>query len=223
MIFIAIPTYDHKIHWTCTTGIVQTAHYCAKEGIGFACDVIPGDAFIGKARNLLVHRFLKTEARDLIFIDADVGFNVEGIIKLCTTVPPIVMGLYQMKKPPPVRYPALLCDPIERHESDPSLVKLQYGPAGFMRIRREVFEAMIKEWPDDWYEYDGEEDEKVYDFFPHGRIGHDFAGEDINFCNRVKSLGFDIWAAQDIELTHSGENAWKSKWAIDVLKAEEAA
>lgn len=221
MIFLAIPTYDHKIHWTTVSGIASTAHYCAKKNIGFTVDVIAGDAFVGKARNLLVHRFLKSGFRDFIFVDADVGFDIAGIHKLCAAEPPIVMGLYQMKMPPPSKYPALLHDPIIRHPSDPSLIKLQYGPTGFMRIRREVFEAMIKKWPDNYYKDHG--DEKIYDLFPHGVFDNHFIGEDIQFCNRVHELGFDIWAAQNIKLNHSGHTAWDSEWAIDIAQISEAA
>jgi hypothetical protein len=90
-----------------------------------------------------------------------------------------------------------------------------------MRIRREVFEAMIKKWPDEYYVNVGEE--RVYDFFPAGRTGINFTGEDISFCNRAQMCGFDIWAMQNIELEHMGEKTWESNWAIDMAKLEEAA
>ena len=221
MVYLAIPTYDGKMHWTTVAGIAQSARACGERKIGFAVDVIPGDAFIGKARNLLVHRFLKSGFRDLLFVDADVGFTAEGLAALCEAEPPLVMGLYRMKCPPPTRYPALMYDPIERHPSDPSLVKLQYGPAGFMRVRREVFDAMRERWPDEYYVNAGEE--KVYDYFPCGRVGQHFTGEDLNFCIRAQQCGFDVWAKQDIELKHTGENCWPSKWAIDKLELAEAA
>lgn len=208
------------MHWTTVAGIAQSARACGERKIGFAVDVIPGDAFIGKARNLLVHRFLKSGFRDLVFVDADVGFTAEGLAALCEAAPPIVMGLYRMKCPPPTRYPALMNDPIERHPDDSTLVKLQYGPAGFMRVRREVFDAMRERWPDQYYVNAGEEE--VYDYFPCGRTGNHFTGEDINFCVRAQQCGFDIWAKQNIELKHTGENCWESNWAIDRLEVVEA-
>lgn len=220
MVYIGIPTYDGKLHWTTSSGLMQTARWCGENKVGIAMDVIPGDAFISKARNLIVHRFLKSGFRDLVFVDADVGFDLAGIGALCKAEPEIVMGLYRMKCPDPVRYPALLLDPIERHPSDPNLIRLQYGPAGFMRIRREVFDAMREQWPDEYYVNAGEE--KVYDYFPAGRTGNHFTGEDLSFCNRAAQCGFKIWAMQGIKLKHSGEKAWDSDWSIDVLNIDEA-
>jgi len=221
MLYIAIPTYNGQLHWTTVAGIAQIARVCGERKIGFAVDVIPGDAFVGKARNLLVHRFLKSGFRDLVFVDADVGFTAEGITKLCEAEPPLVMGLYRMKCPPPTRFPALLYDPVIRHPSNPDLVKLQYGPAGFMRVRREVFEAMQEKWPNEYYVNAGEE--SLFDYFPCGRVGNHFTGEDLNFCIRAEQCGFDVWAHQGIELKHTGEHCWESNWAIDQLQLAEAA
>lgn len=220
-VYLAIPTYDGKIHWTTVAGISQAARWCGENKVGFAVDVIPGDAFIGKARNLLAHRFLKSGFRDLVFVDADVGFDLAGLGAICKAEPPIVMGLYRMKCPPPTRYPALLYDPVERHPSDPNLIKLQYGPAGFMRIRREVFETMQKAWPDEYYVNAGSE--PLYDYFPAGRVGNHFTGEDLNFCIRAQECGYDLWAMQNVKLKHTGEHAWESEWAIDQLQLMEKA
>ena len=200
---------------------MQTARLCGEKKIGIALDVIPGDAFVSKARNVIVHRFLKSEATDLLFVDADVGFDAQGVIDLCRAEPPIVMGLYRMKCDDKLRFPALLHDPVIRHPSNPELVKLQYGPAGFLRLRREVFEAMKENWPDEYYVNAGSE--PVYDFFPAGRHGNHFTGEDINFCQRAQTCGFDLWAMQGIALKHTGEKTFESDWRIDQLQILEAA
>lgn len=212
-VFVGIPSYDGKVHWRTMQGMIGLAHTCAKHGIGICADVIPHDAFIGKARNMLVKRFMDSGMRDLVFIDADVGFDGESVAELCKAAPDIVMGLYMMKSEKP-RYAALMADPVVRHPSDMRLIKLLYGPAGFMRIRRNVIEKMIAQWPEEYY-IDGAAG-KVHDIFPHGRYGHLFTGEDIKFCERAITCGFDIWAMQGIKLEHYGEKGWDSRWQIDI-------
>jgi hypothetical protein len=220
-LFIGIPTYNGQIHHKTVAGLVQTAHMCAKKSIGMSIDIIPHDAFIGKARSLLVHRFLKTDFQELLFVDADIGFSVTDIVKVCKPDADIVMGLYRMKNPDmKLRYPALMHDPLVRNEKDESLIKLQYGPAGFMRVNRRVFEKMIEQWPDEWFTDD--DHGKVYDLFPCGRFGNWFFGEDIAFCHRAKDAGFDIWAAQDVTLHHAGEYLWSGTWKIDHMVPDEA-
>ena len=211
--FIGIPTYNGQIHFETVKGLLNAALLAGKIGASFAVEVIPHDAFIGKARAIIAHRFLKSGFEDLLYIDADIGFNVAGFVKLAKADVDVAMGLYRMKeRSPHPRYPALIKQPIEVHEKNPDLVKLEYGPAGFMKIKRHVFEQMIEKWPDDWFS--DAKNGKVYDFFPCGRFGNDFIGEDINFCNRLKAIGVPVWGVQGIQLDHFGENAWGAEWRI---------
>jgi hypothetical protein len=218
-LMIAIPSYDGKIHYDTARGVVQTAFFCAANKIGLAVDIRPHDAFIGKARSIMCEQFLARGFHDLLFVDADVGFDVAGVQKICKAPGDIAMGLYRMKvegedEKKLVKYSALLEEPIARHAEDPFLLKLKYGPAGFLRIRRGALEAMIEKWPDEWYT-DGEI-ERIHDFFPAGRWGNNFSGEDISFCNRANECGIPIWGVQGINLRHYGEKRWPSEWRIDV-------
>ena len=219
MIYLGIPTYNGLIHHTTVAGLCQVSRHCGKSGMGIALDVIPHDAFIGRARNLLVKRFLASPATDLVFIDADVGFSLDDFAKLCRPDVDMAMGLYCVKDDKRLAFPALMTVPEKRlpQEGANDLISLEYGPAGFMRVKRAVFEAMIAKFPEEYYE-DGTEG-KIYDLFPCGRIGNSFIGEDISFCQRAKECGFDIWAVQGTNLLHSGEKTWPAKWQIDVQVA----
>lgn len=217
-LYVGIPTYDGKLHGATVGGIAQLGLICGKNGIGLAIDIIPHDAFIGRARALIAKRFMESGFNDLLYVDADIGFDAEAAAIVCQSPAEIVMGLYRMKEDGPnetqkVKFPALLSDPLERNPEDPSLIGIEYGPAGFMRVRRTVFEKMQEKWPDDWFE---DANGRLYDYFPAGRQGNAFWGEDIAFCMRAKECGFKLWAAQGIELHHYGEKKWPAKWQIDV-------
>lgn len=212
-VYIGIPSYDGKLHWTTCQGLVGLSHLCAKASVGIAIDVIPHDAFIGKARDTIAKRFMDSGMESLMFIDADIGFEPHSVVDLCKAAPDIVMGLYLLKSPKP-RYPALMAEPIVRHPSDMRLIKLLQGTTGFLRIRRRVIEKMIAKWPDDYYHHG--EVGKIHHLFPSGLYGHQFSGEDIQFCARAIECGFDLWAMQGIKLRHWGEQSWDSNWRIDM-------
>lgn len=217
-LFIGIPTYDGKLHWKTMQGLAQVSRFCGEKRLSFAIDVVPGDAFIGKARNTIAKRFLDTEFDDLIFVDADVGFDLAAFSALMTAPADasIVFGLYRVKDDK-VRFPGMIHDPIIRHPESTRLIKMQNGPTGFMRIRRRVFEAMIERWPDEWFP--AGEAGRLYDFFPCGRFGQAFRGEDISFCERAQECGFDLWAVQNINLDHTGAKTFEANWKLDVLEA----
>lgn len=219
MIYIGIPTYDGKMHHSTVAGLVNTAWVCGKSGIGYAVDVVPHDAFIGRARNLIAMRFLASGFQDLMFIDADVGFTADAVVAVGKAPVDIACGLYRMKIDKE-KYPAAMVDPIERHPEDPHLLKMQYGPTGFMRIKRQVLLDMIEKYPDEWY---SDDNGKMYDFFPHGRFGNSFIGEDIKFCQRAQACGYDVWAVQNLGLAHTGEKTYPSNWRIDIQVPEEKA
>jgi len=224
-LYVGIPAYDGKLHGATVGGIAQLAMLCGKNGIGFAVDVVPHDAFIGRARSLVAKRFLESGFRDLLYVDADIGFDAVGAVQVCQAKAEIVMGLYRMKEDGPnesqkLKFPALLSDPIERHPDDQGLIGVEYGPAGFMRVRREVFEAMKEKWPDEWFE---DANGRIHDFFPAGRVGNGFFGEDIAFCMRAKECGFKLWAAQGVGLKHFGEKSWGSRWQIDIFEEQKEA
>lgn len=219
-VYIGMPTYDGKLHWTTMAGLVQVARFCGEKRLSICVDVIPGDAFIGKARDTIAARFLNTDFSDLIFIDADVGFNLAGFSALMTAPDDadIVMGLYRVKSDQ-LRFPGLMFDPIERHPATMRLVKMQNGPGGFMRVKRRVFEKMRETWPDEHY---SSGDLKLHHFFPSGLTAENqFKGEDIMFCERAIECGFNIWAVQDIQLDHTGPKTFEANWKVDVLQPVE--
>ena len=220
MILIGTPCYDGKVEWKTVRSLVGLGHLCAKANIGYAMDVIPGDAFVDHSRNLIAHRFLKGGFRDLLFVDADISFDPMDAARLCKAEPEIVCGLYRIKKDRLV-YPAKYFDPVEVHPSDPDLIRMSWAPTGFMRIRASVFEKMKEVWPDDWYA-DTMTGENIYEFFPAGRRGHNRMSEDVGFCAKAMDAGINIYAMQNIPLEHTGAKSFESKWSMIGPSIEEA-
>jgi hypothetical protein len=181
-------------------------HYLTKHGMGMCVDVIPHDAFIGRARNLAAKRFLASGATDLVFIDADVGFSVTDFALLMKQDVDFCAGVYCFKKDEP-EFPAIWEQPIERYGPR---VKLISAPGGFMRIRRKVLTTIIENEPDNQY-YDNDH-KMVYNFFRFGPQGSLWVGEDVGFCRLAKKNGFNIWGVEMPTLTHTGERTWKHVW-----------
>jgi hypothetical protein len=206
MIYVAIPTYNGLIHHSTVGGLLEVQRFLTENRVGFAVDVIPHDAFIGRARNMAAKRFLASGATDLIYIDADVGFRAKDFGLLMRQDVDICCGLYPYKKDE-VAFPCLVAEPQERVGPR---VRLVYGPTGFMRIRRKVFESIQRANPGNFYRDDIHVD--TYEFFPFGRRGNEFMGEDVGFCRLATERGFKIWGVEGMELQHTGERTWSAQW-----------
>jgi glycosyltransferase involved in cell wall biosynthesis len=199
--FIATPAYRGEVVMQYAHSIVRDTVLALGSGHFIEAPFFINDTYVHYARNHSVKAFLEqTEADNLIFIDADMGWEAGALVKLIEAEGDIVAGLYPLKGDPPY-YP---------FNADPALVPLaaiapiHSGPTGFMKITRACAQAM-------WDRFDGE---------PFAFEGG--CGEDIAFCNRARALGFSIFGLFDIEFEHVGPKVWKGR-AIDHLRAQHAA
>ena len=205
MIYIGIPTFDGKLHHTTSGGLFNLSYLMGRQNIPVCVDAIPHDCYIGHARDLSARRFLAIpDATDLVFVDSDVGFDYTDFDALMSADVDIVCGIYPYKQDAE-SYPAAPAQPIERRGK---LVRLIYGPTGFMRIRRKVFEKLIETVPS----YIDQRHGSMHQFFPFGRDDFLFRGEDTWFCRLAAAAGFKIWGIEGLKLKHTGTKTWEGEW-----------
>lgn len=175
-----------------------------KERSPVCLDVIPHDCFIDHARDLMAHRFLSIpDASDMVMIDADVGFGFSDFETLLKVDVDVVAGVYPYKDDDE-HYPVAIQQPVDRKGR---LIKMVYGPAGFMRIRRKVLEKLAETVP----KYTDNEHGLLHEFFPITK-GHARTGEDAGFCRLANAAGFKVVALEGLDLQHTGEKTWSGKW-----------
>jgi len=187
-----------------------------------------GDALITRARASLVSQFLEDEAAThLLFIDADIGFEAEQVLRLlecgadmCAAVYPIkridwgkVREAIEAERPNPaaaaLKYVFEVENPgavIERS----GFVKVRYAGTGFLMIRRDALEKMCARYPQLQYKRDHSTDaaaasDKRFALFE-CMIAEDgtYLSEDFAFCKRWTDVGGEIWADINSTLDHVG-------------------
>src|SRR6202044_1163357 len=131
-----------------------------------------GDALITRARASLVAQFLDDPgATHLLFIDADIGFEPEQVVRLiqcgaemCAAVYPIkridwdkVKKTIDSARPDPaaasLQYVFEVEDP-NAVVAKAGFVKVRYAGTGFLMIRREALEKMCAQYPHLQYKRD---------------------------------------------------------------------
>jgi hypothetical protein len=186
-----------------------------------------GDALITRARASLSSQFLADEtATHLLFLDADIGFEPEQVLRLLECGADMCAAVYPVKRidwermrrsmeaanPDPaaaLRYVFEVEDPnavIERA----GFVKVRYAGTGFLMIRRSALEAMCARHPELQYKRDhsiddGVPGDKRFALFE-SMIAEDgtYLSEDFAFCKRWTDMGGDIWADLKSALSHVG-------------------
>jgi glycosyltransferase involved in cell wall biosynthesis len=176
--------------------------------------------YVGKCRNMLVSAFLKSGAEYLLFIDADVEFYPEAVMKMINSKKKVVCTLYRVKKLDlVVEYPIVLDNKETLLVDDNDMMKIKVGPAGLMLIHRSIFETLIEKHPELKIKND-KDDPDMYDFFNSVFKDGYWYGEDVSFCHMLTKLGIDIYANIGSETVHHGNYGWRGKFK-DVLRRKD--
>lgn len=222
-LFVALPVYWNvdPHFWTSTLKLCQELAF--RKDIDFSGILRPqvGDSAIGRSRNSLTRQFLETDATHLLFIDSDLVFSTDQIIRLMQHKEEVVGGLYCKKQEGP---PQLVINSWANPEQRGDLLEVRYIGTGFMRVARSVFEKMIERWGRE-IEYKLDPDHKIteWDFWHMGVYHYPdgspprYLSEDWWFCQKCIDLGIKIWADRRIALKHSGAAMYPLSYQQETL------
>lgn len=206
-IHFATPCYNGVVTQPCHNSYMQFALMAMKFGIKFSADTLVNESLIPRGRNNMVARFLANkEATHLMWIDADIGWTPEVVIRMALHDVPVVCGLYPMKGLP-IRY---AINTLPGGKRIGPLLEVATSGNGFMLIKREVIEKLIEAMPETKYRdsinYGAQFEPYMYALFDTmiDKHGH-YLSEDWTFCARVRDkLGLAIWVDTEIKLDHMG-------------------
>lgn len=160
-----------------------------------------GCPYISAARATMLRKALDIKADVIVFIDHDVSWKPQDLIKLIQAEGDVVAGLYRFKKDGPEHYMGVLDDNADgsvKLRGD-GCIKATLVPAGFLKVTRNAVNRFMQAYPHLVY---GEASSPSVDLFNHGAHKGAWWGEDYSFCRNWTDAGGDIWIVPDVSLTH---------------------
>ena len=213
-VFIAMPCYD-SVKINTMLSVVKLIQQLGKSGIETGIHTMKSP-LIHQARNYLTSVFLTTQYQYMLFIDSDVEFEPEVVLRMMVVKKPIVCTPYRVKSPEIDKqiYTVEFKDPKNILVLAEGLVEIEAGPTGLMLIDRKVFERIIKNHPElkitNKATPKAEKSHKFYyNFFDFGFNDGYAMGEDVSFCRLARDNDFRIFANIESSTTHHGSFAWK--------------
>lgn len=189
-IFIATPCYGGQIGEPYFRSMMRLAILCNKYDIQFTVSTLANESLITRGRNTLVSFFMEhPEATHLFFIDADIEFDPNDLLRMVAYDRPITVGAYPKKA---INWNSIIdasrrnqeetAETIEGHSSNyvvnfdfvkdeegkptpqiqirDNLIKLKDAGTGFMCIKKEVVQQMFDNHPELKYANDINVDKK---------------------------------------------------------------
>jgi len=222
-LFIAMPCYD-SVKINTMISVVKLIQQLGKSGIQVGINTMKSP-LIHQARNYLTSIFLTTEYQYMLFIDSDVGFEPEAVVRMMVAKKNIVCTPYRVKAEDPSTnvYTVQFKDPKNILILAEGFVEIESGPTGLMLIDRKVFEKIIKNRPDLKIKNKatpnaGKSHEFYYNFFDFSFNDGYAMGEDVSFCRLARDNGFKIYANIESPTAHQGEYAWVGKFGDSLEK-----
>ena len=218
-LYIGMPCYD-SVKINTMISVVKLAKELTTVGLEWKLDTIKSP-YISNARNGLTCLFLQSGYDYLLFIDSDVEFKPEAVIKMLITKKDIVLTPYRVKipeDPTSVKYTVDFEDEKKIALLPGDLVEIKQGPAGLMLIHRRVFETLIEGYPR--LKMKNKNNKYLYNFWDTTFDLDEglWRGEDISFCNLARKADFKIYANIKSETTHHGNFGWKGKFGDSLKK-----
>jgi glycosyltransferase involved in cell wall biosynthesis len=176
-----------------------------------------GCPYISNARSTMLRKALDAKADVIVFLDYDMSWQPDALLKLIETPGEVVSGAYRFKCEEEKYMGRLFEDergrPIVREDG---CVKAEWIPAGFLKITTGAIHKLMEAHPELCY---GPRYSPSLDLFNHGAHEGTWWGEDYAFSRRWNALGGEIWVIPDLDITHhSSTEAFPGNYHRFLLK-----
>lgn len=226
-LFLSTPCYGGLCLAKYMQSLIKLQIRLIREGIQLVIDTTENESLVQRARNVSLGRFMqKTDCDFFMFIDADVEFDPDAVVRLIRSGLDVSVACYpkkvvmweQAKKAVEAdddRDMALLSSSLvvnigaSRRDVVNGFVEVLDGPTGFMMIRREALQRMHEHYKEtltcknDHQNRDFEEYCALFDCMIDPDT-HRYLSEDYAFCRRWQQMGGKIFADCNTTLGHVG-------------------
>jgi hypothetical protein len=212
-IMVATPTYSGAIAYECAQAMQVATVLCLARGVLLEWICVHGFSLVQCARDWLAAEFLsRPEFTHVLWLDDDLGFDPDAILKLFDCDLDVVGGVYPVK-----------CDEGDRFTYRPSgqmvgnLQPVDRLPGGFLLVKRNAVQTVadLCEHYHQHYKPSSNETRLTAHVFdvplvddPDNPGTKILIGEDYLFCRRASEAGFALYARTDISFSHIGRHAW---------------
>ena len=207
-LFIATPCLDGNVSAHYTASLVCTMILLQQRGWRSSqIDFEIGNSLIADVCNKLVARFLASDCSDLLFVDVDLSWSPDDLLRLASYDVPFVAGVYQRKSRTKVDFAVKFGSAIGMDAQ--RLVAVDRVGTGFMRLRRDCLEKMVAAHPALRLKHPGApDDDRFYALFDTAIVEGEFVGEDFTFCDRWRAIGGRVLVDPTMNFGHHGAAAY---------------
>lgn len=192
--------------------LFESVQALERAGITAELALFAGDCHVDDARNRLVRQFLASECEQLVFLDSDLRWEADDLIRLIEFPESVVGATYPLKQEEEA-YPIMMGEARLVGE----LIEVEALPTGFLKIRRHVLETLAEKAP----QYYGKRDSTPTPLiFERTLLGSVRWGGDTTFCRKWREAGGRVYLNPQPLMEHTGNRQWSGRFSNFLRKKE---
>lgn len=220
---IATPFYEVKAYSPYVSSLVNSINVLHELGMPYDYYELSGDSYVDRAKNALVHRFLKSEHSHIMMIDSDEAWDIEGF---CRVIKAAMLGAETVGAAYPCKNNWEFYGCIPKIDDDGSFLGKELGdvrlldmfciPGGFIVYSKAAIERarpLLNKY------VEPTTGEEILECFRCNiEEGGRRIGEDIYFQQRYKEAGGIVWLEPNVTIQHYGVKPWVGNYHEFLLK-----
>lgn len=227
-LFLSTPCYGGVCLEHYMKSIIALQVKCFEKNIQLYFDTTENESLVHRARNVSVGKFMQQSDADyFMFIDADIEFSPDSVIRLLESGHDVSVACYPKKA---VMWDQAKDSVLKKEQKNMAMVssslvinfgiregqikvengfcEILDGPTGFMLIKREVFKQLEEKFPELWCVNDHQNRtfdkyHAVFDCMIDPETKR-YLSEDYAFCRRWQQMGGKIYCDTMTTLGHVG-------------------
>jgi GT2 family glycosyltransferase len=207
-VLIAIPCLYGKVDAWFVNSLYESVLLGLQNNILIKPVFLANESILPMARNELLNLAYQQKYDSMVFIDDDEEWDENVLIDIIQSDKDVVAVPVVNKNDQKIEYNIFGVD--KSHDLKDGYVKIDRCGTGFLKLSSKVINDL---WENSSYcEFRGKKLKYICEY---KNIDNSFYGEDIVLCEKIKNLGYQIWANPRHTVSHIGNKKYEGNFMQD--------
>jgi len=228
-IVVATPAYGGQLTVNYVNSLIRSQVLFQQYGIQIHVMFLCNHSLITMARNRIVAEIFRQDKHDwdsIVWIDADISWQPEDLLKLALHDEDVVCGTYRKKIHEACHFTIKLI-PGKETPDERGLIEVEATGTGFLRVSRNAMQDLLASEKMSYTEKLTHADStpvmmEIKNLFESGNKNGEMLSEDFFFCSKLRERGYKIMLDTKIDLGHDGSFTYRGSMShyLNFLKEE---
>jgi len=228
-IVVATPCYGGNVSVNYVNSLVRSSALFQSHGLKLHVTFLSNHSLIPMARNKIVSDIFRNDKNDwesIVWIDADISWEPEDLLKLVLHDEDVVCGTYRKKIHNSCHFTIKMIKGNETPD-ERGLIEVEATGTGFLRVSKKAMQDLMDHEPEFYTEKVTQpelnvDQIEVKNLFQCGIKNGEMLSEDFYFCTKLRERGYKIMLDTNIDLGHDGSFTYRGSMShyLNFLKEE---